>query len=58
MRKLLGAVLLLASAQAGAQFVDPALPWRSFDTEHFTVHFAERYRSQARAVAETAESEV
>lgn len=56
MRKLLGAVLLVASAQAGAQFVDPALPWRSFDTEHFTVHFAEYYRSQARTVAEVAES--
>ena len=56
MRKLLGALLFFVAAQAGAQYVDPALSWRSFDTEHFTVHFAERYRSQARTVAETAES--
>jgi hypothetical protein len=50
------AALLLASVQARAQFVDPSLRWRTLDTEHFSVHFAERYRSQGEAVAEAAES--
>jgi len=59
MRNLLrvcAAALLLVSAQARAQFVDPALNWRTLDTEHFSVHFAEHYRAQARTVAEIAES--
>jgi len=58
-RKILpacAAVLLFASVQARAQYVDPSLPWRTFDTEHFSVHFAEQYRAQARTVAEVAES--
>ena len=41
---------------ARAQFVDPSLRWRTLDTEHFSVHFAERYRAQARLAAEVAES--
>ena len=59
MRKILpafAAALLFASVQARAQYVDPSLPWRTFDTEHFSVHFAEQYRAQARTVAEVAES--
>lgn len=50
------AALFLASPFARAQFVDPALDWRTFDSEHFTVHFAADYRSQAQTVAEVAES--
>ena len=41
---------------AHAQFVDPSLPWRTFDTEHFSIHFPEHLRAQARLVADTAES--
>lgn len=46
--------------QARAQFVelrwaDPALAWRTLETAHFSVHFAERYRAQARVAAATAE---
>lgn len=48
--------LLFASAHAQAQFVDPSLRWRTLDTEHFSVHFAEHYRAQAQTVAEVAES--
>ena len=50
------ATLLLGSAQARAQFVDPSLRWLTLETEHFSVHFAEHTRAQARTVAEVAES--
>jgi hypothetical protein len=50
------AVLLVWGLGAEAQFVDPSLRWRTLDTEHFSVHFAEHYRSQAQVVAEVAES--
>jgi len=54
------ALLLLWSASARAQwvelhFVDPHLRWRTLQTEHFLVHFAERDRAQARTVAAVAE---
>jgi len=35
--------------------VDPDLRWRTLDTEHFSVHFAEQNRPQAHAVAAVAE---
>jgi hypothetical protein len=50
------AVLLVWGIGAEAQFVDPSLRWRTLDTAHFSVHFAEPYRSQAQVVAEVAES--
>jgi hypothetical protein len=59
MRQLLGAAvfaLFLWVPAAQAQFVDPSLPWRSLDTEHFSVHFAEQLRGPAQLVAQTAES--
>ena len=37
-------------------FVDPRLRWRTLDTEHFSVHFAERNRAEARFAVATAES--
>src|SRR5256885_15534620 len=51
-----GAVLLVGGLRAEAQFVDPSLRWRTLDTAHFSVHFAEHYRSQAQVVAEVAET--
>jgi len=42
--------------RAEAQFVDPSLRWRTLDTAHFSVHFADHTRSQAEVVAEVAES--
>jgi len=36
-------------------FVDPHLRWRTLQTEHFLVHFAESYRSQAHVAAGVAE---
>jgi hypothetical protein len=54
-------VLLVAwSVAAHAQweelrFVDPALRWRTLQTEHFLVHFAQANRTQARTVAGVAE---
>ena len=54
------AVLLLWSASLRAQwlelhFVDPELRWRTLQTEHFLIHFADRDRLQARSVAAIAE---
>jgi hypothetical protein len=51
------AFLLLAwSAVAAAQsFVDPRLRWRTLHTEHFSIHFAETRRDDARLVAAVAE---
>jgi len=42
--------------RAEAQFVDPSLRWRTLDTAHFSVHFADHTRSRAEVVAEVAES--
>ena len=60
LRALLAAGFLLASLPAGAQvlslsWVDPALKWRTLETPHFYVHFAEPYRRQANLVAGVAE---
>src|SRR5258705_13966218 len=54
----LASALLLGSPLAQAQllgFVDPQLRWRFLDTAHFSVHFAEQNRPQARIAAEVAE---
>lgn len=48
--------LFLWAYTAEAQFVDPSLSWRTLDTEHFSVHFPEHTREQARVVAGVAES--
>src|SRR5229473_3313755 len=58
--RALVAVLLLRSAPGAAQslgidFVDPDLNWRTLDTAHFSVHFAEQHRPQAQLVAGVAE---
>src|SRR5260221_6805765 len=58
--RALVAVLLLRSAPGAAQslgidFVDPDLNWRTLDTAHFSVHFAEQHRLQAQLVAGGAE---
>jgi len=50
------AALLLWTMQSEAQFVDPSLRWRTFDTAHFSVHYAESSGVQARTVAEVAET--
>jgi hypothetical protein len=50
------AVLLAWGLRAEAQFADPSLRWRTLDTAHFSVHFADHYRSQAEVVAEVAET--
>ncbi|TMH38252.1 MAG: hypothetical protein E6H56_15970, partial [Betaproteobacteria bacterium] len=50
------AVLLVWGLSAEAQFVDPSLRWRTLDTAHFSVHFADHYRSQAEVVAQVAET--
>jgi len=39
--RVCAAALLFHQASALAQFVDPSLRWRTFDTEHFSVHSAE-----------------
>jgi hypothetical protein len=54
------AFLVLWSAALRAQWqelhwVDPGLRWRTLETEHFLVHFAEQQRAQARFAAATAE---
>lgn len=59
MIRFLGAAALTSMlwvSAARAQFVDPSLPWRTFDTEHFSIHFSEHLRAQALRVAGTAES--
>ncbi len=50
------AVLLVWGLRAEAQFVDPSLRWRTLDTAHFSVHFAEHTLAQAQTAAEVAES--
>src|SRR6185503_2435382 len=56
--RTLAAALLLHCSLAAAQlpgFVDPRLRWRTLDTEHFSVHFAEQNAPQARLAAQVAE---
>jgi len=49
--------LLACVTRAGAQdFVDPRLSWRTLHTDHFSVHFPEARRADARLVAAVAES--
>jgi len=60
LRGLVSTGLLLASLPAAAQvlslsWVDPGLNWRTLETPHFYVHFAEPYRRQANLVAGVAE---
>ena len=50
------AVLLVWGLSAEAQFVDPSLRWRTLDTAHFSVHFAEHTLARAQTVAEVAET--
>jgi len=50
------AALILWTSAAAAQYVDPSLRWRTLDSEHFSVHFAEPLRARAQIVASTAES--
>src|SRR5688572_22090476 len=45
----------VAAQWAELSFVDPALAWRTLETANFAVHFADRHRVQARAVAAAAE---
>lgn len=57
---LICAALLVWSTPLRAQwaelhYVDPRLPWRTLETEHFLVHFAEHNRAQSRIVAAIAE---
>ncbi len=54
--RVLAVAPLLFGFAAHAQFVDPSLRWRTLDTPNFSVHFAEPYRTQARTVAEVAET--
>lgn len=58
--RLVAAALVLWVPCALAQFaeipfVDPGLRWRTLETAHFAVHFAEQHRAQARVVAGVAE---
>jgi hypothetical protein len=60
MRTVIAPWLLLWAMAAGAQpiemrWADPRLAWRTLETEHFLVHFAEQYRAQARTAAAVAE---
>jgi hypothetical protein len=50
------ALLLACALPAQGQFVDPSRNWRTFDTDHYTVHFAEAHRAQAQVVAGIAET--
>jgi hypothetical protein len=54
------ASLLCASATPAQwrelTWVDPSLGWRTLDSEHFSIHFAEQHRAQARTVAAVAEA--
>jgi hypothetical protein len=58
--RIFAALLLLCSPLARAQpiefhWVDPGRRWRTLDTAHFSVHFAEHNRSQAGLAAAVAE---
>jgi hypothetical protein len=54
--RVCAAAMLVCAFAARAQFVDPGLRWRSFDTEHFSVHFPDRQRAQADVAARVAEA--
>ena len=43
------------AAQVSLSFVDPGLNWRTLETPHFSIHFAEQHRRQANLVAGVAE---
>lgn len=49
-------VAVLSSAPLSAQIEVPSLRWRSFETEHFRVHFEPELEAWARQVAERMES--
>src|SRR5436190_2825987 len=54
------ALIILCAGNAHAQWnelrwADPQLNWRTLETEHFSVHFAEQQRAQARIAAAAAE---
>jgi len=58
--RLAAALLLVWASAVGAQliefhWVDPDLRWRTLETAHFSVHFAEQHRAQARIAAAVAE---
>ncbi len=60
MKRWIAAALLAWAPAIAAQwselsFVDPRLAWRTLETAHFAVHFAERHRAPARAVAAAGE---
>jgi len=49
---LLAIALLSSAARTSAQgFIDPKLSWRTLNTEHFSVHFPEARRADARLAA-------
>ncbi|MFN2646805.1 MAG: hypothetical protein ABR570_17595 [Burkholderiales bacterium] len=57
---IVASVLALVSVPSRAQwnqlhFADPRLNWRTLETEHFEIHFAEHYRAQAQTIAGIAE---
>jgi Tol biopolymer transport system component len=47
--------VFLLSTMAWAQFVDPALKWKTIETPHFSVHFHEGAEGQAQLTAQVAE---
>src|SRR3954469_13017219 len=58
--RLCALVFFFCAPAAQAQWLelywaDPALHWRTLQTEHFEVHFAEPNRAQARLAARSAE---
>ncbi len=60
MKRWIAAALIAWAPAVAAQwselsFVDPGLAWRTLETSHFAVHFADRHRAQARTVAAAAE---
>ena len=59
--RALAVVLLLWASAAQAQWrelswVDPSYRWRTLESAHFSVHFAEQHRPQARVIAGVAEA--
>ena len=54
--RIWAAVLLVWTAPAQGQWVDPSRNWRTLDTAGFSLHFAEEHRPQAQAVAGIAET--
>ncbi|MGC2517761.1 MAG: hypothetical protein WA373_01450 [Burkholderiales bacterium] len=54
--RIFAVALLLWGPHARAQWADPSRHWRTLETAHFSLHFAEETRSRARVVAEVAET--